>query len=125
MNWTDISNGEDGLSARNKLNTALEFVVNPPVHNVDNVNYAINGATDKIILVTTGSGDRIITLPDLAGTDYVNNIFIIIKVDTGSGKVVINGYGTDLIMGESFIEIRFQWEIYKLLKAGSLWIPIF
>ena len=99
MNWTDISNGEDGLSVRNKLNAALEFAINPPIHEVDNVNYAINGATDKIILVTTGGGDRIITLPELAGTDCVNNTFIIIKVDDGDGKVVINGYGSDQIMG--------------------------
>jgi len=125
MKWTDINNGESGLSVRGKLNDALEYLINPPVHDVDNANYAIDGVNDKIILVTTGSSDRIITLPALSGTTYEGNVFVIIKIDNGSGKVVINGYGSDEIMGEPFITIGYQWEIYKLLKHQTLWIPIY
>lgn len=125
MKWNDIQHLEDGLSVRNKLNDALEFSINPPIQTVTNTNYAINGATDKIILVTTGGSDRIITLPELTSTDCEGNVFIIIKVDDGVGRVVVNGYGSDQIMGQAFVTIGYQWENYKLLKSGSIWIPIF
>jgi len=125
MKWEDIIAFEGGTSVRAKLNDALAFAINPPIVNVSNTNYAINGNTDKYICVTTGNSDRIITLPALSGTDWEGNCFIIIKVDTGTGRVVVNGHGADQIMGQAFVSIGYQWENYKLLKNGSLWIPIF
>lgn len=125
MKWNDITNLEGGLSIRNKLNSALEFLINPPIVEVNNTNYGIDGSADKIILVTTGNSNRIITLPPLSGTDYEGNVFYIIKVDKGIGHVIINGYGSDQIMGEDSVSVAFQYENYKLLKNGSTWIPIF
>ena len=125
MDWQNISNGDDGLNVRNKLNSTLRFLVHPTVTEVTN-NYAIDSAIDKIILVTTGEDDIIVTLPDLSETvTYESNIFMIIKIDDGSGKVIINGYGSDKIMGQNYVTISYQWEIYKLLKYSILWIPIY
>lgn len=123
MNWINIEQGQSGLVVAEKLNAALSYLINPPVQDVVNSNYVMNGEVDKIILVSTGNQDRIITLPPLSGSGYEDNLYIIIKIDDGTGKVIINGYEDDQIMGQDFVFLSYQWEIYKLQKHQALWIP--
>lgn len=124
MKYNDIYQGQSGQDVANNLNAALEYLIKPPIVDTS-INYAINGEIDKIILVTTRNEDVIITLPTLDSDLYEHNIFIIIKIDSGTGRVIINGNGDDLVLGESFVTLSYQYEIYKLLKYQSLWIPIY
>jgi hypothetical protein len=78
-------------------------------------------ATHDTVLATAGAGGITITLPDVssigAGTTY-----LIKKVDSGAGSVIVDAAGTDTIDGLANYELPNQWQFVEIQGTGSQWV---
>ena len=118
MKWTNINNGDSGLSVRTKLNDSLSLLLNLNPIEV-NSNYSLTPAY-RVVYVTTGVNNIEITLPLLSNSDLSTaDWFVIFKVDSGSGRVTVKGAGADTIMGQSSIAIRFQYEFLRVIRRAN------
>lgn len=81
--------------------------------------YTITDSDPDIIEVTTGATDRTITLPTLA--DNTGRKIQIIKVDSGIGKVIIDGEGAETIDGNLIIELYQQYDNSTIICGISFW----
>jgi len=77
---------------------------------------------DHVILVTTVNTDRTITLPN--ATTCNGKPYKIKKVDSGTGKVIIDGYSTQTIDGAQTLNIIPQYGFVDIISDGSNWIII-
>lgn len=77
--------------------------------------------TDKIrtILMTTGATDRVVTLPTAA--DNAGRIITVKKVDSGAGKVTVDGENSETVDGATDIKIFLQYESVSLVCDGAAW----
>ena len=90
------------------------------VHTVTSANYTILDDDDyAVILVTTGAVDRTITLPTVA--DNSERQIKIVKVDSGVGKVIVDGEGAETINGTTTWEITEQYGHLAIVSNGSTW----
>ena len=85
---------------------------------VVNTNHTI-AEPERTILVTTGSSNRTITLPD--AVDYVADLVHIVKIDTGTGNVVITPAVGDTINGAATLTLVGQYRAATLVSDGSDW----
>ena len=83
-----------------------------------NTNYSIL-TTDYFILVSTGSTDRTITLPTAIGC--TGRTYVIKKIDSGSGDVIIGTTSSQTIDGVTTQTIEFQWTALNVVSDGSNW----
>jgi hypothetical protein len=74
---------------------------------------------DDVILVTTAGSTITITLPAASGR--TGKVFNIKKVDSGTGKVVVDGNGAETIDGLASVQIAFQYETIHIVCDGSGW----
>jgi len=84
-------------------------------------NYTITDV-DKIktIFATAGSSaDVTITLPTAA--DNIDRVIEIIKVDTGTKNIIIDGEGAETINGFTTIELRTQYDFLHIKCTGAGW----
>lgn len=72
-----------------------------------------------VILMTTGSTDRTITLPTAA--DNAGRILEIKKVDSGTGKVTVDGEGSETIDGLTTIDLLSQFSFIEIISDGTSW----
>lgn len=72
--------------------------------------------SDLAVMVTTSVLDKIITLPVANIPD--GTIFYIKKVDSGAGKVIVQG-ASGAIDGQSSIEWNSQFTAYQFIKNGA------
>ena len=123
MNWNDITNGEDGLSVRNKLNDALGFLINLPYRTINGSVSVLT--TDRFLYVDSTGGARQITLPEQSGL-HDGNIVTIIKVNSGGGDVTVVPSGSDTIMGQANMTLRFQYDqvTFQVRTGETDWIAI-
>jgi hypothetical protein len=84
--------------------------------------YTIGAAARiKTYFVTTAASNRTITLPPAA--DCLNKVIEIMKVDSGSGTVIIDGNGSETINGRATItDIASQYHGVKIKCNGTSWI---
>ena len=81
--------------------------------------YTVTDSDPDIIEVTTGATNRTITLPTLA--DNTGRKIKVIKIDSGIGKVIIDGEGTEIIDGNLTIELYQQYDNSTIICGVSFW----
>lgn len=79
---------------------------------------------DNILVIgmTTSATDRTVTLP--AAASSTNRVLHIIKVDSGSGHVIVDGSGSETINGQTTITLYDKYEMISLICTGSTWFTI-
>lgn len=77
--------------------------------------------SDHVLFAATGSTDRIITLPAAGAPD--GTCFIIKKVDSGSGRVLIQVPGGS-IEGASEYQLAAQYSSVSLIKSGTCYYSV-
>lgn len=96
------------------------------MHPVSSTNYTIlddDGVT--VLPVTTGASNRTITLPTAA--DNKGRVVTVIKVDTGSGSVIVDGESTEKIGIEGnalTFDLYAQGDRVTLVSDGTLWLVL-
>ncbi len=91
-------------------------------------NKAVSGANYTVrdtdgygrILVTTGAADRTITLPTAAAN--TGREILVMKVDTGAGKVIVAGEGGETINGAATVNLVSQYDRLRVFCTGTGWI---
>jgi len=73
-------------------------------------------ASDHVVLVTTSSSDKTITLPISGIAD--GTVFIIKKIDSGAGKVNVQG-ASGTIDGQAYTQISAEYGYLHALKSGG------
>jgi hypothetical protein len=107
---TLISDGTN-LSADNKRTN---------IHTVTSANYTIlDNDGFELIEVSTGASDRTIILPTLA--DNLGRVIQIIKTDSGAGKVILDGEGSESINGLLAINLYNKNDSVKIIASSSEW----
>ncbi len=74
----------------------------------------------EIVKANTGAPDLTVTLPTAA--DNPGRKIKVIKNDTGSGKVIVDGEGAETINGTATFNLESQYNYLDLLCDGSGWI---
>lgn len=83
-------------------------------------NYTITDTDGvSVILMTTGSSDRTVTLPTASAN--TSRIITVKKVDSGTGRLILSEEGTDLIDGYSSIRVPWQYDSVTVLCDGTTW----
>ncbi len=80
----------------------------------------LDGDGYDLILVTTGASDRTVTLPTAA--DNSKRRIVVAKVDSGAGKVIVDGEGSETINGTATWEITDQWGHVSIRCNGTAWV---
>jgi hypothetical protein len=78
--------------------------------------------TAGIILVTTGATDKTITLPAASG--IAGRVYVIKKIDSGSGYVIVDGSGSETIDDGLTATIKKRYEAIKIATDGSNWFVV-
>jgi hypothetical protein len=73
-------------------------------------------------LGVTAASDVTITLPTAA--DNANRVLTVKKVDSGSGKVIVDGESAETIDGETTYSLYVQYDAITLLCTGSAWLIV-
>lgn len=126
-----IKGGSSGTPERLAIGTAGKFLSNDGsdaawlwnnVHSVSSANYTVlDNDGYHVILVTTGSSNRTIGLPTAA--DNTGRALKIMKADTGTGDVVVDGEASELQSGSNFY-LTGQYESVTVVCDGTNWYPI-
>ena len=74
------------------------------------------------IYVTTAAATITITLPTAA--DNTDRELLIIKEDSGAGKITIDGEGAETIQGEATLDVGIQYAGIKIKCDGTEWFII-
>jgi hypothetical protein len=77
--------------------------------------------TDMVqtVLMTTGASDRTVTLPTAA--DNIHRTITVKKVDSGAGKVIIDGEGSETIDGIVSKTLLSQYDSITIICDGAGW----
>lgn len=80
--------------------------------------------TDRhpIILMTTSTTDKTVTLPTLA--DNLGKRIRLIKMDSGVGKAILDGEGAETINGTLTWEVMEQWGYVDVIGTSTTWLVI-
>lgn len=100
--------------------TILDKLQKVSVKNVSLANYTILDDDHYTeIWVTTGSSDRTIYLPTLA--DSISRKIRVVKIDSGSGKVLVTGEGSETINSTSVVPITEQYGWWEFIGGLTEW----
>lgn len=78
---------------------------------------------DETVIPCSASGGAFtVTLP--AAASYTGKKFIIIKTDTSTNAVTIDGNSSETINGQTTISLNFQYESVEIMCDGSNWFVI-
>ena len=89
-------------------------------HEAKSASYTITDSDGvAVILMTTASTDRTVTLPTAA--DNTGRMITIKKVDSGTGMVTIDGEGSETIDGETTLDLYQQYNSVSLICDGTGW----
>lgn len=87
---------------------------------VSSADYAVlDNDRARTILVTTGGTDRTITLP--ASANNLDRIITIKKIDSGAGKVTVDGNSSETIDGATTLDLFLQYDQITVQCDGSNW----
>lgn len=85
---------------------------------ISNTDHSLS-SSESFSRVTTGSSNRTITLPTASSAS--GKEFIIKKVDSGSGTVIVSGNGSETLDGSNTKTISGQYAYIRLISNGSSW----
>lgn len=92
-------------------------------HSVSSADYTVLDTDGyRHIDVTTGSTTRTITLPTAA--DNTDRLITVMKADTGTGFVTVDGEGAETINGKTTYQLFGQYDSVTLRCTGSAWLVI-
>jgi hypothetical protein len=94
----------------------------PPIVSITNQDYTIDDSTTTLLdtlLVTTGGANRTITLP--TAVDNNQRVISIIKIDSDSGEVIVDGEGSETINGATTQTLSDQYSHIRIKCDGSNW----
>lgn len=72
-----------------------------------------------VVLMTTAGTDRTVTLPTVA--DNLNRAIVIKKVDSGTGRVIVDGEGSETINGLTSLTLVSQYDWVRVVSDGTSW----
>ncbi len=78
--------------------------------------------SDDIIFVTTGGSNRTMTLPTAASASGYS--FTIMKIDSTSTTVIIDGNGAETICGAATLTLDQQWLSAEVFSNGTSWVVL-
>jgi hypothetical protein len=81
-------------------------------------NYNVEDGYDTVLV--TASSDKTVTLPVAA--NHTGRTLKFLKVDSGSGKVIVDPYGSETIGGKATVELCHQQAMIEILSDGSNWL---
>jgi hypothetical protein len=93
---------------------------NYPKMAAKSADYTITDDDADVFEITTGATDRTVTLPTLA--DNAGRIITVIKVDSASGTVTVDGEGAETIDGETSYVLPSQYNRITVLAGTSSWV---
>lgn len=73
----------------------------------------------QVVLVTTSSTNRTITLPTAA--DNTGRTIKVVKVDTGTGTTIVDGENSETIDGDTTFTLYEQWDSVTVYCNGTAW----
>lgn len=76
----------------------------------------------EFLLVTTGASAFTVNLPTAA--DNTGRVITIRKVDTGAGKITVDGEGSETIDGNATVGIWYPNNFLTLLCTGTAWLIV-
>lgn len=118
----DISAADSRNTAKDQNDSMLlmeDFVVVAKA-----ADYSVLVSNHKnLVAVTTSSTDRTMTLPAAATAGNGFEIAFI-KVDTGTGAVIIDGSGAETIEGDTTIKLFGQYDSVIIRSDGSNWLIV-
>lgn len=88
---------------------------------ISNQDYTIL-TSDALILGTTGNTDRTYTLPTAVGN--TGKQFTVKKIDSGTGKITLDGNGTETIDGNLTVDITARYGFLTVVSDGTNWVII-
>jgi len=92
----------------------------PAIKIISSADYAILDYDGyQQIQVTTAAADRTITLPTLA--DNQGRVLTIKKIDTGAGKVIIDGESSETLDGETSISLYSKLDAITFIASSDEW----
>lgn len=93
------------------------------VHTVTNDNYVVlDGDNYTTFLFSTGGSNRTLTLPTAA--DNTNRVIRVKKIDSGSGRVTVDGENTETVEGAADIRLFAQNDGVTLQCNGTTWYVV-
>lgn len=118
--WNTLGSASTATSTAAGLTTSFFPTVVASVKTVSSANYIVlDNDGYNTILVTTGASDRTITLPTAA--DNAGRILSIYKVDSGAGKTIVDGEGSETINGATTVELLFVRNSVTIICDGTSW----
>jgi hypothetical protein len=98
----------------------LGKVLNQNVLTINQANYTLQDNDGySTVLITTGASDRTITLPLLANN--ISRKIKFVKVDSGAGKVIIDGNGSETINEALTKELFYQYQQTEIEDMSTFW----
>lgn len=81
----------------------------------------LDGDGFDAIDVTTSTSTITITLPTAA--DNTGRVITVRKVDSASGKVTVDGEGSETVSGDPSVDLALKWDAVTLMCDGTGWVP--
>lgn len=75
-----------------------------------------------VVLMTTGATNRTVTLP--AAANSTNRVITVKKADTGSGSLILDGSGAELIDGAATQSIGYENGFLTVVSDGTKWLVV-
>ena len=118
---TPVTAGVKGQVLYNGGSATLEWQpAQAGVHSLSNADYTVlDNDGYGVINVTTGNTDRTITLP--TATDNTGRKINIIKIDSGTGNVILDGESTETINGATTFTMVGQYATAEIVCNGTAW----
>lgn len=103
-----------------RTSAGIEYPVGNGIYAAKSADYTVLD-TDGIgvIAMTTGASNRTVTLP--AAANNTHRMLRIKKVDSGVGKVIIDGNASETVDGVTTKDVVLQYDFLEVVCDGSNW----
>ncbi len=122
---TETTYGAASAATPDASGTITSFVpvIKSSTKAVASTNYTVldTDGFDKI-LVTTGASDRTITLPTASAN--TGRSIKILKVDSGAGKVILDGEGAETVGGRTTFDLMLINDFAEIVCDGTTWVVV-
>lgn len=121
LNYINTATGTTGTPNSNIVFSNNPTLTAPNIvyaYTMQSLNYTVT-SSDYAIYCTGGAGGITITLPPAAGNS--GRVFVIKKIDSGAGKITIDGNLNETIDGLLTWILTLQFESVTIQSNGSNW----
>ena len=119
--------GGDSNAWGGYINADLVTIDTLAVYNVVNVSTSStlpvgNGPT--LVKATGGGSGIVLSLPDATVTANKGRVYIVVKVDSGLGAILLQGTASQTLSGQLSFTLTAQWSRISVTSDGSNWVVI-